>query len=259
MIGAIIDAVFCPRSDPRFFFFPSLEKGKNMSNQKQKSTIYLEKTIGISIFSALAFIIAFVCNVIPPIAGFLSLDMKDAVIAIAAFIYGPLAGVIIAFIAAFIEFLTFSTTAWYGLIMNFASSAVFTLTASLIYKKLRTMNGAIISVTAAIVATTGVMLLLNTFVTPIYLVSMVGMPKAAATEMVFDLLPKVLLPFNFAKSLLNASVAIMLYKPVLAALSKAKIIKTKSASLSFNKNTKTVLIIGSACLIVSVVIFLILA
>ena len=230
-----------------------------MNNQKQKSTAYLEKTIGISIFSALAFIVALICNVIPPISGFLSLDLKDAVIAIAAFIYGPISGAIIAFIAAFIEFLTFSTTAWYGLIMNFASSAVFTLTASLIYKKLRTINGAIVAFIAAIIATTGVMLLLNNFVTPIYLVSMVGMPEVAATEMVLDLLPKVLLPFNFAKSMLNAAVAIMLYKPVLAALSKAKIIKTKSASLSFNKNTKIVLVIGSVCLIVSIVIFLILA
>ena len=85
------------------------------------------------------------------------------------------------------------------------------------------------------------------------------MPKEAASSMVLDLLPRVLLPFNFAKSMLNASVAIMLYKPVLAALSKAKIIQTKSASLSFNKNTKLVLIIGSTALVVSVVIFLILA
>lgn len=216
--------------------------------------------IGISIFSALAFVVAFVCNIIPPIAGFLSLDVKDAVIAIAAFIYGPVSGLIIAFIAAFIEFLTFSTTAWYGLIMNFASSAVFTLTASLIYKKIRTINGAIIAFTAAVIATTGVMLLLNSFVTPVYLTSpLVGMPKEAASSMVLDLLPRVLLPFNFAKSMLNASVAIMLYKPVLAALSKAKIIQTKSASLSFNKNTRLVLIIGSTALVVSVVIFLILA
>ena len=220
---------------------------------------YLEKVIGISIFSALAVIVAFVCNIIPPIAGFLSLDVKDAVIAIAAFIYGPISGVIIAFLAAFIEFLTFSTTAWYGLIMNFASSAVFTLTASLIYKRKRTVNGAIIAFIAAVIVTTGVMLLLNNFVTPIYLTEFVGMPKTNAVAMVIDLLPKVLLPFNFAKSLLNASVAIMLYKPLLAALSKAKIIKTKSASLSFNKNTKTVLIIGSCCLALSVVIFIILA
>ncbi len=231
-----------------------------MNTKKQKSTASLEKVIGISIFSALAFVVAFVCNIIPPIAGFLSLDVKDAVIAIAAFIYGPVSGIIIAFIAAFIEFLTFSTTAWYGLIMNFASSAVFTLTASLIYKKIRTINGAIIAFTAAVIATTGVMLLLNSFVTPVYLTSpLVGMPKEAASSMVLDLLPRVLLPFNFAKSMLNASVAIMLYKPVLAALSKAKIIQTKSASLSFNKNTRLVLIIGSTALVVSVVIFLILA
>ena len=231
-----------------------------MNTKKQKSTASLEKVIGISIFSALAFVVAFVCNIIPPISGFLSLDVKDAVIAIAAFIYGPVSGIIIAFIAAFIEFLTFSTTAWYGLIMNFASSAVFTLTASLIYKKIRTINGAIIAFTAAVIATTGVMLLLNSFVTPVYLTSpLVGMPKEAASSMVLDLLPRVLLPFNFAKSMLNASVAIMLYKPVLAALSKAKIIQTKSASLSFNKNTRLVLIIGSTALVVSVVIFLILA
>ncbi|MBQ8415083.1 MAG: ECF transporter S component [Clostridia bacterium] len=231
-----------------------------MNTKKQKSTASLEKVIGISIFSALAFVVAFVCNIIPPISGFLSLDVKDAVIAIAAFIYGPVSGLIIAFIAAFIEFLTFSTTAWYGLIMNFASSAVFTLTASLIYKKIRTINGAIIAFTAAVIATTGVMLLLNSFVTPVYLTSpLVGMPKEAASSMVLDLLPRVLLPFNFAKSMLNASVAIMLYKPVLAALSKAKIIQTKSASLSFNKNTRLVLIIGSTALAVSVVIFLILA
>lgn len=231
-----------------------------MSTNKKQSTLRLERVVGISIFSALAFIVALICNVIPPVQGFLSLDVKDAVIAIAAFIYGPVSGVIIAFIAAFIEFLTFSTTAWYGLIMNFASSAVFTLTASLVYKKLRTINGAIIAFTAAIISTTGVMLLLNTFVTPIYLTSpLVGMPKAAAESMVMELLPKVLLPFNFAKSMLNAAVAILLYKPVLAALSKAKIIKTKTTSLSFNKNTKIVLIIGSVCLIASIVIFLILA
>ena len=231
-----------------------------MTNQKMKSSLYLEKIIGISIFSALAYVVALVCNVIPPIQGFLSLDVKDAVIAIAAFIYGPIAGVCIAFIAAFIEFLTFSTTAWYGLIMNFASSAVFTLTASLVYKKIRTVNGAIISFVAAVISTTGVMLLLNTFVTPIYLASpLVGMPKEAAYGMVKDLLPKVLLPFNLAKSLLNASIAIMLYKPVLSALSKARIIKTKSASLTFNKNTKIVLACGGVALRVAVIIFIIIA
>ena len=230
-----------------------------MSIKNKKSHRDLEKVIGISVFSALAFIAALICNIIPPIAGFLSLDVKDALIAIAAFIYGPISGVIIAFLAAFIEFLTFSTTAWYGLIMNFASSAVFTLTSALIYKKMRTVNGALISFLAAVIATTGVMLLLNNFITPIYLTEFVGMPKEAAVETVIDLLPKVLLPFNFAKALLNASVAIMLYKPVLAALSKAGMVKTKTAALNFNKNTRIILAIGSLCLVASVFIFILLS
>ncbi len=242
-----------------FLFLALYMKGRKMKTTKTNDKPYLEKVIGISIFSALAVIVAFVLNIIPPVAGFLSLDAKDAVIAIAAFIYGPIAGVIIAFIAALIEFLTFSTTAWYGLIMNFVSSAVFTLTASLIYKKLRTINGAIISLLCAVAATTGVMLLLNNFITPIYLHEFIGMPREAAVATVVDLLPKVLLPFNFAKSLLNAAICIMLYKPVLAALSKAGMIKTKTASLSFNKNTKIILAIGSVALIISVIIFFVLS
>ena len=108
-----------------------------------------EKYIGIAIFSALAFVVALVCNVIPPIAGFLSLDVKDAVIAIASFIYGPIAAVAISFIAALIELITFSTTGWYGFVMNFASSAVFSLTASLIYSRHRNINGALASFFAA--------------------------------------------------------------------------------------------------------------
>ena len=230
-----------------------------MNIQKTQSRRDLEKVIGISIFSAMAFIIALICNIIPPIAGFLSLDVKDAVIAIASFIYGPISGVVIAFIAAFIEFLTFSTTGWYGLVMNFVSSAVFSLTAALIYKRIRTINGAIISFLAAVVATTGVMLLLNNFVTPFYLVDFVGMPKNVATETVIDLLPKVLLPFNFAKSLLNASIAVMLYKPLLLALSKARIIKQRQVNYKFNRNTVIILSVGAVCLALAVVIFLVIS
>ena len=49
---------------------------------QSKNKFYLERAVGISVFSALAFIIALVFNIIPPVAGFLSLDAKDAVISI---------------------------------------------------------------------------------------------------------------------------------------------------------------------------------
>jgi len=225
---------------------------------KKNSTARL---VGIAVFSALAFVVAFICNIIPPIAGFLSLDVKDGVIAIATFIYGPLAGVAIAFIAAFIELVTFSTTAWYGFIMNFASSAVFALTAGLIYKRKRTLNGALIGFFAAVIATTGIMLLLNIFVTPLYLTYYVGLPREAADSQVMELLPKVLLPFNFAKSLLNSSVAMLLYKPLAHTVKRTGLALSTGGEkgIAFNRSSILILIVGTVALAISVAIFLILA
>ncbi len=226
---------------------------------KSNTKFDTKKIVGTAIFAATAYVVALVCNVIPPIAGFLSLDVKDAVIAIAAFVYGPVSGVAIALIAAALELFTFSTTAWYGFIMNFASSAVFALTASLIYKFKRTLNGALIGFLAAVAMTTGVMLLLNTFVTPLYLTYFVGMPADGAGEMVRELLPSVLLPFNFAKALLNASCALLLYKPLISALSRAGLITGRTGGFTFNKNSVIILIIGGVCLAASIVIIAILA
>ena len=218
----------------------------------------LKKIVGIAIFSALAFVVAIVCNVIPPIQGFLSLDVKDAVIAIASFIYGPVAAILISFIAAFIEFATFSTTGWYGFVMNFASSAVFSLTASLIYNRFRSINGALVAFFSAIIATTGVMLLLNNYVTPIYLFDYLKvMPEVAARAYVKSLLPGVLLPFNATKALLNSSVAMLLYKPLTVALTRAKIIQGKSAKLTFNKYSVLILVVGVVALAASIVSFVI--
>ena len=216
----------------------------------------LKKVCGIAIFSALAFVVALVCNVIPPIAGFLSLDVKDAVIAIASFIYGPISAVLISFIAAFIELLTFSTTGWYGFVMNFASSAVFSLVASLIYRKIRSVNGALVAFFAAIIATTGVMLILNIFVTPIYLFDYLKiMPEAAAREYVMSILPTILLPFNASKALLNSSVAMLLYKPLTVALAKAKLVQGKATKLTFNKYSIVIIVIGTLALAAAIVSF----
>ena len=215
-----------------------------------------KKYVGIAVFSALAYVVALVCNVIPPVAGFLSLDVKDAVIAMASFIFGPISAVIISFIAAFIELVTFSTTGWYGFVMNFVSSAVFSLTASLIYRSRKTLNFALIGFFSAVAATTGVMLLLNIFVTPLYLVQFIGMPEAVATQTVTDMLAKVLLPFNFAKSLLNSASAMLLYKPLTEALRRARLIEG-GKKIAFNKNSIIILAAGGAALVVALTILLI--
>ena len=216
---------------------------------KTKSTDSLKKITGIGVFAALAFITTLVCKLIPQVAGFLTLDAKDSVIAIASFIYGPLAAPAISFIVAFIEFITISQTGPWGLLMNFISSTAFSLTASLIYKFKKTLNGAVIGLGVATVVTTVAMALLNIFVTPLYL----GVP----TEAVIELLPGVLIPFNFGKTLLNGAIALLLYKPIVNAMRAAHLVPKSAHRTEFNKTTVITLIIGGVSLISALVVLLI--
>lgn len=219
----------------------------------KEKKIDTKKMVGIAIFAALAFVVALVCQVIPPVAGFLSLDAKDAIISIAAFIYGPVSAIIISFIAAFVELVTISTTGWYGFVMNFASSAVFSFTAAIIYKKFRSINGALVGYISAIAATTSVMLLLNIFVTPLYM-QQNGIPLDSAG--VIAMIPKILLPFNFAKSLLNSAIAMLLYKPLSSALRRTGLVLGKKSGMQFNKTTVLILIVGAVCLAAAVTILM---
>ena len=216
---------------------------------KTKNSAIIKTVTGVGVFAALAYIVALVCEPIPPVAGFLSIDVKDAVIAIASFIYGPIVAPIISFIVAGVELVTIgSDTAWYGFVMNFASSAAFSTTVSLIYHYRKSINTALIGFFAAIVSTTAVMMLLNAFVTPIFVASR-GIP--------FDVIPNLpilFLPFNLAKSLLNSAVAMMLYKPTINAMRAAKMIPPSEHKVTFNRNSVVILAVGGVLMIAAIVI-----
>ena len=189
----------------------------------------IQKMTGVGVFSALAFIVTLVCKLVPQVGGFLTLDAKDAVIAIASFIYGPAVAPIIALIVAFVEFITISETGPWGLLMNFASSATFSLTASLIYKFRKSLNGAIVGFAAATLLTTVVMITLNPFIIPMY--------SGVSREIVVSMIPSLLLPFNFAKTLINSAVAMLLYKPIMNACRAAGLVSKSQHKTAFNRNT----------------------
>ena len=134
--------------------------------------------------------------------------------------------------------------------MNILSSVVFSFTASFIYKKKRDINGALIGLFAAVIATTGVMILANMFITPLYF----GLP--VMDPYVMSILPTLLLPFNLAKALMNGAIAMLLYKPVLLALSKSKIVVGKNVNLNFNKNSVIIIATGAFFIAAALVIFL---
>ena len=212
----------------------------------KKHSLDTKKIVGIATFAALAYGVTFVFRI--PVM-FLTFDAKDALLTVAAFMYGPLAAVVMALLAALLE-LTISDTALIGALMNFISSAAFAGTASLIYKYRRTFNGAIIGLFSSVAVTTAVMMVMNILITPFYM----GVDRSV----VISMLPTVLLPFNFAKSLMNAAIAMLIYKPIAIAMRRARLIDGKPMDTKFGKQSIITLIIGVISLAAAITVFVIL-
>ena len=185
---------------------------------------------------------------------FLSLDLKDAVLSIIALLFGPYYGFISVLAVSLLEFVTISTTGWYGLVMNIISSGTFALVVGFVYRYKRSFSGAIIAAACTVFSVTAVMLLANIFITPFYL-ELMGAPKSLAIEM----LPTVLLPFNLCKSILNCSLMLLIYKPFTTALRKCRLIEASSNN-KYKFNLKSaVLTVVSVIIIVCVLIYMVLS
>lgn len=185
---------------------------------------------------------------------FLSLDLKDAVLSIISLLFGPYYGFISVLAVSLLEFITISTTGWYGLVMNIISSGTFALVVGFIYKYKRSFSGAIIAAVCTVFSVTAVMLLANIFITPFYL-ELMGAPKSLAIEM----LPTVLLPFNLSKSILNCSLMLLIYKPFTTALKKCRLIES-SGTGKYKFNIKSaILTVVSVVIIICVLIYMVLS
>ena len=180
---------------------------------KTTSKLNVRRLVTIAMFCALSYVVTLIFHFK---VGFLTFDVKDAVTCVAAMLFGPGAGVSIAFLVATIESLSISDTLFWGWLMNFASTAIFSLTASLVYRRHKKMWSAVVGLGVAVFATTAGMLLLNIVVTPIYMKA----PRADVLAMI----PKTLFPFNLLKSTLNASLVMIFYKPISTALKRAGVL-----------------------------------
>ena len=187
---------------------------------RQKNIESIKKMVGVAVFAAIAYLSMIVLR-IPDIGGFLTLDFKDVIITVASMFFGPTAAIFISILVPFLEFLTISGTGVYGLIMNVLSSLTFSLTASLIYKHKKTLSGAIIGLSSAVFVVTAVMMAANLVITPYYM----KMPTAEVAALV----PKLLLPFNLTKAILNAALVLVLYKPLTMAMRKTNFFGKKNA------------------------------
>lgn len=173
-----------------------------------------KKLTGLAMLSAIAYIMVFVGRI--PVVMFLKYDPKDVIITIGGFIFGPLSAFAISLVVSLVEMFTISDTGPIGLIMNIISTCAFACTAAFIYKKKRTVSGAVTGLITGMLLMIAVMLLWNYLITPLYM--------KVDREQVAAMLVPVFLPFNLAKGGLNAAITMLIYKPVVTALRKAHLL-----------------------------------
>lgn len=179
----------------------------------------LRRMVMIALFCALSYVAMIVIHIK---VGFLTMDVKDAVITLSGLYFGPLSAVLISVVVPLLELITISDTGLYGLIMNILGSVAFALTVSLFYKWKKTLWNAVWGLVSGVLVMTAVMVLANLFITPYFL--------GTTMDAVRGLIPTLLLPFNLLKGVINAGVVLLLYKPISRALRKIGVLERKSVA-----------------------------
>ncbi len=210
------------------------------------------KTItSLAMLTAIAYVAMYLSKMLPQVSGFLQLDVKDTVICIGGFVFGPMAAAIISIVVALLEMFTVSDTGIIGCIMNVIATTAFCCTASFVYKKIHTKKGAVIGLSLGVVVLAAVMVLWNYLITPLY---MTGFSRSDIAAM----LVPIFLPFNVVKGGLNMALCLVLYKPVVTALRRARLVPDSGASPANKKSNSGFLLFSLALLATFITLALVL-
>ena len=198
------------------------EPNANAIKNPSRPATNVRTITSLAMLAAIAYVVMLLSKMLPQVSGFLQMDLKDTVICIGAFLFGPLSAAVISIVVAVVEMFSVSDTGPIGCIMNVLATCAFCCTAAFVYKKFHTRKGAVIGLALGTVCLTVVMLLWNYLITPIYM----GMDRAVVAAM----LPTVFLPFNLAKGGMNMAATLLLYPPVVGALRRSGVVPPSQSS-----------------------------
>ena len=207
----------------------------------QSNKITAKKLVTWAMITAIAYVVMYLSKFLPQVYGFLQFDLKDTVICMGGFVFGPLAAAAISLVVTFLEMISASDTGPVGFLMNLVATGTFCCTASYIYRRAKgSKKGTVIGLILAVLALTAVMCIWNYLITPIYQ----GIPRSAVAAM----LPTIFLPFNLVKGGLNMAGVLLLYQPVLLALRRAGLVPEETEAEESRGSR-----IGFACFTLAVV------
>lgn len=174
----------------------------------------IKKMTTIAMLCAIAYVVMFAVRI--PVVLFLKYEPKDVIIVIGGFMMGPMVAFTISFVVGLIEMFSVSDTGIIGFIMNVLSSCSFACVAAIIYKYKKNIKGAVAGLIIGTVAMVCIMMLWNYLITPLYM----NIPRSEVVK----LLVPAILPFNVLKGLLNSTITFLIYKPIVRALRRTKLI-----------------------------------
>lgn len=210
-----------------------------------KSQINTKKLTTLALLSAIGYLTMFLIKI--PVVSFLKYEPKDIFIVLAGFLYGPLSAAMVSVVTALLE-LPISSTGVIGMVMNILSSAAFACPAALIYHKRKDTIGAALGLLSGLAAMTLTMLLWNYLISPLYM--------DVSREAIVPMLTSIFLPFNLLKAGLNASAAMLLYRPFVRVLRQCGLVhddthteQTKSARV-LTAVLSVAILLGCAAIVV---------
>jgi riboflavin transporter FmnP len=163
------------------------------------------RLVFLGLLSSLAFLlIYFLETPLPFFAPYLKYDASEVPVLLAAFGFGPAAGVMVEVVKTALFFLSGKDpTAPVGPSAMFVAGVTLTVVSGLVYARLRTKHRAVIALLLGTLAMTAVMLLVNSYVfMPLY-----GIPRGqAAVSASFAVAP-----FNLVKGLITSVLTLALF------------------------------------------------
>ena len=188
----------------------------------QITTRFIARTAVFAAISIILYTVPGLKFALPFFPSFLEIHLDEIPAFIAGFAYGPLSGFLVILVKTIVK-LPISGTAGVGELADFIYSVVFVVPAAFIYKKHRTIKGALVSLGVATVIQVIVSSLLTTFVMLDAYSFLYHLPKSVILAMCqkinpmvddlgFKFLLMVALPFNALKDAIVVIVTFLLYK-----------------------------------------------
>ena len=114
------------------------EPNANAIKNPSRPATNVRTITSLAMLAAIAYVVMLLSKMLPQVSGFLQMDLKDTVICIGAFLFGPLSAAVISIVVAVVEMFTVSDTGPIGCIMNVLATCAFCCTAAFVYKKFHT-------------------------------------------------------------------------------------------------------------------------